>query len=330
MALRGMARVPAATRGAIERIAHAQGYIRDPEMSRVLSRARGPAPEAGEVIAFLAEKRMEDVSDSETPWLRNIFRFASEAAHLLGYRLQWQYLPPTADRQKMLARKLRNCGIRGLLIGPITLWEQKRLYFPWEHFAAVETGTTITSPLFHRVERDYYDDLIHLWEWLYERKVRRVGIALTPQRREIMHHMPEATLLWFQQNHPDMLMIPHFGDNDPWEPDAFIRWVKQHRPEVVTVYEPEVVEWLEHAKFHIPRDIGVVHLSSRGSSETGLVPDTERMSHEAIRHLAHLIQTGAWGLPQRRISLALRNIFNPGRTVQIASKPKKRKPVPFR
>ncbi len=318
MALRNMGRVPIATRERITKKAAELGYVRDLEMSRLMSRARRPEQlTTREELVFLSEAPIGRTPNSKTPWLHGMFHAAKEAAHLLGYELK----PLTIDRdfaaQKKLSRALWTQGIRGLLIGPVTTWSPAILALDWKHFACVELGSTLQNPSLHRVERGFYDDLLELYGYLRDLGYRRIGIALPKMRLEFMRHMPESTLLFFERNHLDMQPVLPMHLSHEWSARGLNRWLRDQKPDVLLVYEPQIPRWLAKTKTRVPRDIGVVYLSSQGGKKSGLLPDIGLMAKEAIHLLARMVEGGEWGIPRRPRSHRFRNIFCPGGTIAI-------------
>jgi DNA-binding LacI/PurR family transcriptional regulator len=320
MALRGLGRVPAATRQHIEKMAAKLGYVRDLEMSRLMSRARRPSqPVTREQLVFLSELPLGSKPPPQSPWLHSMFEAARDAAHLLGYELEPIHLHADASSQKKLSRTLYSRGVRGLLAGPVTTWNPAILCLDWKHFACVEIGTTIQKPSLHRVERSYYDDLLELYAHLRANGYRRIGMAMPEVRLEYMRHMPEATLLLFQQQNPDMQVLDPLSSMHEWSQAGLKRWLKEQKPDVILIYEPQVTHWLQRLKVRVPHDLGIVYLSSVGGSQTGLVPDINLLARESIHLLVRLVEGGEWGLPHRARSHRFRNIFNAGKTIAGAA-----------
>ena len=244
-----------------------------------------------------------------------MFHSARDAAHLLGYKLEFATIGPDPASQKKVSRKLLNEGIRGLIAGPITTWTPAALALDWEHFACVEMGTTIESPSLHRVERSFYDDLLEFYAYLYDMGYRRIGLALSRTRLEFMRHMPESTLLFFEQTHPYMQRASPLCANYEWSANGLKRWLHDQKPDVLLVYEPDISQWLSQMRIRVPQDIGVAFLSSAGGVQSGLVPDINLLAKEAIHLLARMVEGGELGIPRRARSHRFRNIFNPGRTI---------------
>jgi LacI family transcriptional regulator len=321
MALRGLGRIPPSTRQKIEQLAAANGYLRDPEMARLMSRARRTSPKTDrEVLMFLAEVPIGAKPDPRSPWLHPMFHRARDAARLLGCELEHVTVEQDPRSHEKLSRSLRARGIRGLLVGPVTTWRPAELRLNWEFFAAVELGTTLQQPLLHRVERGFYDDLRAAYDHLRTCGYRRIGLAMTKTRLEFMRHMPEATLLYFQQEHPEMIPIPPLTAAHEWSQAGLRDWLREQKPDVLVVYDEEVWRWLPRLKIRVPQDIGVFYLSSNGGSQSGLVPDVNLLTREAIHLLNRLVERAEWGLPHHARSHRFNNFFHPGATLRRKSR----------
>jgi hypothetical protein len=165
------------------------------------------------------------------------------------------------------------------------------------------------------VERSYYDDLLELYARLQAKGYRRIGLAMPEIRLEYMRHMPEATLLMFENHNPQMKPAIPLSASHPWSQAGLEQWLREQRPDVILIYEPQVIHWLKRLKVRIPRDLGVIHLSSIGGVQSGLVPDIDLLARESIHLLVRLVQSGEWGLPHRPRSHRFRNIYNEGETI---------------
>jgi len=316
MALRGLGRIPPETRKKIERVAAESGYIRDLEMSRLMARARHASqPADREVLVFLSETPIGPNPDPRAPWLHGMFHAARSAARLLGCELEHETIGPDPRAQQKLSSSLRARGIRGLLVGPITTWFPPVLSLNWDHFAAVEIGPTLQKPLLHRVVRGYYDDLVESYGHLWASGYRRIGIALSRQRLDFMRHMPEATLLYFQQEHPEMLPVAPMHVAHEWSQDGLRCWLREQKPDVILVYEPDVPGWLSSLKIRVPRDLGVFYLDSTGGRQSGLVPDVDLMVTQAVCKLVRKVKAAKWGVPRRASTQLFNNLFNQGATI---------------
>ena len=313
MALRGLARVPATTRAVVEHAAAELGYIRDPAIGHVLARSRRKAVSARETIVFLSEIPIATKPDPRAPWLFDMRREAAAAAHLLGCELETIVIPGKPTAMHELGRRLWMRGIRGILVGPVTLADEARIEMDWEKFSAVEIGTTLRHPRLHRVERLFFEDCRELFEFLRSQGRRRIGIALDARRRFIMRDIPEATLLLHLQRDPSSEPVTPLPP-DAWNRAGFIAWMKKEKPDCIVVYDTEPANWLKSAPASVRAGIDTAYLSVSQPEEIGLVPDVATMVRESVGMLHWMIQTGERGIPARCRSHGFRNLLQKGTT----------------
>lgn len=313
MALRGLARVPASTREVVERAAAELGYIRDPEIGHVLARSRRKAVIPRETIVFLSEIPIGAKPDARAPWLFDMRREAAAAAHLLGCELETFVIPPEPAATRELGKKLWMRGIRGILVGPITLAEEARIDMDWGKFSAIEIGTTLRNPRLHRVERLFFEDCSELFELLRAKGRRRIGLALDARRRYFMRNIPEAALLLhLRRDTASQYVEPLPPEN--WSRAGFLEWIEKEKPDCIVVYEDEPVRWLKSAPKSLRTKIGTAYLSASKPDQTGLVADVSTMIRECIGMIHWMIQTGERGIPARCRSHGFRNLLQKGKS----------------
>lgn len=313
MALRGLARVPAATRALVESAAAELGYIRDPEIGQVLARSRRKATAARETIAFLTEIPLGNKPDPRAQWLFEMRSEAAAAAHLLGCELETVVIPADPSAMRELGRRLWARGIRGILIGPMTLADEARIEMDWEKFSAVEIGTTLRHPRLHRVERLFFEDCCELFELLRVKGRRRIGIALSARRRYFMRNIPEAALLLHLRQNAASQHVEPLPSAD-WNRAGFLAWLKKEKPDCIVVYESDLMPWLKSAPATVRAGIGTAYLSAYKPEQTGLVADVSTMVRESISMIHWMIQTGERGIPVRCRSHGFRNLLQEGTT----------------
>ncbi|MFM8763489.1 MAG: LacI family DNA-binding transcriptional regulator [Spartobacteria bacterium] len=313
MALRGLARVPAATRAVVERAAAELGYVRDPEIGQVLARSRRKAAAARETIVFLSEVPIGTKPDPRAPWLFHMRREATAAAHLLGCEVETVVIPADPSAMREVGRRLWLRGIRGILVGPVTLAAEARIEMDWEKFSAIELGTTLRYPNFHRVERLFVEDCRELFKLLRSKGRRRIGLALDARRRFMMRDIPEATLLLHLKRDPTAEHVAPLPP-DAWNRAGFLAWLKKEKPDCIVVYEVDPIRWLKSDPASLRTGVGMAYLSASKPEQTGLVADVATMIRESVGMLHWMIQTGERGIPVRCRSHGFRNLLQKGKT----------------
>ncbi len=313
MALRGLARVPPGTRAVVERAAAELGYVRDPEIGHVLARSRRKALTARETIVFLSEIPIGRKPDPRAPWLFEMRREAEAAAHLIGCELETIVIPAKPSAMRELGRLLWVRGIRGILVGPMTLADEARIEMDWEKFSAVESGTTLHYPRLHRVERLFFEDCCELFGLLRDKGRRRIGIALDARRRYFLRNIPEAALLLHLQRDSASQYVEPLPQ-ESWNRAGFLAWLRKEKPDCIVVYENDPIRWLKSAPATLRAGVGTAYLSVSKPDQTGLVADVSTMIRESVGMLHWMIQTGERGIPARCRSHGFRNLLQKGRT----------------
>lgn len=172
----------------------------------------------------------------------------------------------------------------------------------------LELGSTLEHPVLNRVERSYHEDCLILYGYLRQRGYRRIGLALSEQRRRFMHSVPEAALLLHQARVKDADAVPPLPEAD-FHPNGYRRWLNQERPDV-SVFCPSDIPVEIPTQTRTP----AVYLSAVEPHQTGLVPDIDLMTRDAVHFLHQMVVPGVRGQPVRCCSHAYRNIFQPGTT----------------
>ncbi len=293
------------------------GYVRDNEMAKVLTRARKQMGQEGaqETLVYVSEVPV-DKHYPDSPAVYLLYQAARDAASLLGYGLTNVTVERDVRTHKAVSRTLIARGLRGLILAPFTQWSPARLEFDWAQFASVEIGTTLDWPPTHRIEREYHEDLLELYDWLRSKGYRRIGLAFSKQRIKFLKYIPESSLLLYEQWHADMVRVPPLYDSYEWNIDGFQRWLKAEEPEVIIIFESDARSWLKQIGVGVPENLGVVHLFAQNGNDTGLIPDMSLMAAEAVHMLCGMVKEGQWGLPRRRRTHAFRSIFQEGKSIR--------------
>jgi hypothetical protein len=317
MALRGLARVPVATRKRVETAARELNYMADPEIGRILARSRNPNRTAHECFAYLSEEPIHGEAEQTLPWLLSFFEEARAACHLLGCEIEPYLIPTDPKAQQALGKKLLNIGIKGLLIAPVTTRVVAEIRMNWSQFAAVDIGSTLQFPRLHRVERSYYEDCELLYSHLCQKGYRRIALVLSEKRRQIIRDIPEASLLLFLRRNPSCEWI------EPLQPEAFnpeglLTYVKDKKPDVILVYEEEPVQWLSSLKREERPAFAYLNVIQR--TQTGLVAERSSMIRDAVRMLKRMVDGGEFGIPERNRIIGYRSVLQSGTSASPVSR----------
>lgn len=316
-ALKGGRGVSEATRATVNATAQKMGYMPDPAISTAMARMRSRKRAELDTIAWLTSHGKPGA------WRDNfiiseIHRGATEQAARLGYRLEEFVLNEAGMSPRRLGGILYSRAVRGVVIAPLR--EQGAIEgFPWQHFASVACGPSLSSPLLHRVSADQYMVVRVAWAALAERGYRRPGLFVSATDSRRVNDRWRSGLLGVQQLFsPDQVVPPMVTDD--WNPEVFLRWYREHRPDVVLAY-PEVCDWLRKGGVKVPRDCGFALLNYHECGRyAGVAHHFGHQGAAAVALVAADIHANQFGLPAVRKNVSMECVWRDGPTVRPLKK----------
>jgi LacI family transcriptional regulator len=318
-ALRDSPAVSRATRQRIQKIAQRLGYRPDPGLTRLL-----------EAIRFRKQNRQPNVLayltayDQRGGWRRHptqriCFEGASRRAAECGYRLEefWVMEPGMTDLR--LSQIIRARGIEGVIIAPLPAPRLVLQKFCWEWFSAVEVGYSLALPALHRVCSHQFQSVMLLAEKLHAAGYQRIGLAMSRQHDERVHHHWRAGhlaahSLWGVGDGRHLMFL-----SPDWSRDTFQQWLKRCRPDAIITIGPSVGEWLAELDWRVPRDLGLanVDVALDAPGVTGIDQSPQLIGSAAIDLLLSLIQHHERGVPAVPRVTKVQGTFVPGRTIRL-------------
>lgn len=259
--LRGSPHVSPATRERVLAAAKRIGYRPDPLFARLMSvvrstKRKGIQPGIGIVRDDVYHDDLHDPAYQyvSTQDIRN-------RAERHGYLVEEFTLGHGGLTPRRLTSILRARGIEGLIISP----QSSRMdcsALDYSDFATATFGYGLQSPYLHRACTNMWQGILGVAETLTARGYRRIGLAITDWIDARLDHTYSGALLYFQQRVAPEERIPRliFPANNPADGrQAFCKWVKQYRPDVIISFHTYVPDWLvEDLGLRIPDDIGLV------------------------------------------------------------------------
>lgn len=265
MALRDHPRVAPATRERIKKIAKAQGYTPDPNLTELMRylRKRDISKEEPVIAILNAKHEPLDKLCRDSLLIR---QGAKERAEELGFKTEDFWLHEPGMRMKRIVQILEARGIRGIVVLPVeTLRDVFSL--PQENFTGVATCAVAAKLGYNQVHPHFYQSMHVGIASLVERGFERIGFCVTDSEDERSNHLYKSYLLWHQSNMPAKNRVPILSKASI-EKDDLIKWVKKKKPDVVLSPNIEHYHWLKEAGIRIPEDISFAALSP-ALEETG-------------------------------------------------------------
>jgi LacI family transcriptional regulator len=319
-ALQNRAGVSKATRARILRLARKLNYTPDARVSAMMSTISTAGSKDLVPIAWLNANSEEDAW-SKYKFLSPYLQGAQECAQRLGYRIDeiWANGPEISMRR--IAQVLYQTGIEGVII----THPCRRFRLNWDFLASISLEGTMLSPLINSVTADYYSNLLLALKVLRRFGYRRIGICLDEAVDRCAAHTCDAATQYFQSHLPKAEIIPalyyKWGSlaNQKLGKAQAIAWMKRHRPDVVVGLSNQLLDWVKTAGFHVPGEMGVVHLATDDdvSDWAGVCSHRRQIGSAAVELLVSLMRSRRFGIPELPLNTLVRGEWHPGRTLLL-------------
>lgn len=300
LALRGDARVSAARRETIRRVAAELGYRPDPMLGSLAAyrqARRGVAIRS--TIAWLNQwpdpKDLKRHREFAAYW-----EGATAAARSVGYQLEEFVAGPDISGER-LHRILAARNVRGVLLPP-HLAPLQLTGFGWDEFAVVRFGTSVPHPRAHVISCDQLHAARMAFEQIRARGYRRIGFVTSARfDRNTLGNFRAGFLLGRDSHLPARDRLePLFLDDKASAESALIlaTWLKRTRADAVLSSNPVLKNLLSQLHVSVPRDLAVAVTSVLdGKFDTGIDQNCVEIGAVALRTLAGQIQQNERGIP---------------------------------
>jgi LacI family transcriptional regulator len=294
-ALRNAPGVASTTHRRVLALARRLHYRPDPALAVLNAYRLGRKKRANhEPIAFLTNHPTPNYWKQIGTFIR-YYEGASQRAEELGYRLEPFWLGDPELTPRRASRILRDRGIRGLLVGPLTKG-QSSLDLEWDWFCAVALGRSLAQPGLTTVSTNHFQAVELAWRKAVDHGFRRIGLALTEHEDVRTVGALRASYL-LQQTRSGRTALPILLMAD-FSTKATAEWVADYRPDVLLSSDQRHHDLLGSRQ---RRTLPFIHLNvSPQSNLSGIDQGHDRVGEHAaaILHLK-LIQRET-GIPTRR------------------------------
>ena len=310
------------TRERILKIAQRLGYTPDARISSWMAKVRETKKKDLLPIAWLNTHSDKDAwgrYDFLSPYLRG----ASGRARQLGYHIENIWAHQDAMPMRRVSQIVRQRGIEGVIIThPV-----RHFHLAWNSVAAVSLEGSLLAPRLHHVMSDTNFNLLLAWKTLKRSGRGQIGICLQEEIDRFSHHMIRSTVQFlYRTTSPGdrirPLLLSHHT-TDEAKRKATVEWIKKEKPKVVIGHDSRLVQWIKDAGYHIPQDIGVVHIATDDDVNdwAGISSRREQVGAYAAEWVISLLQNRRFGVPETAVNMAIRGAWHEGWT--LSNKPKK-------
>ncbi len=311
-ALRDDATISAAVRQQIRRTARSLGYRPNPLVSTLMAQLHVQRRRADPHHIAWIDLWPSDNASAQLLLFNPLLQGARIRARELGYGIEVHKpvqsgIDPSRLRQILLARSQW-----GIVIPPVP--EAARHYdLAVEGFAAVTIGTSLHTPLMHRVSPDLYQGGQLACGELRQRGCRRIGLVLTQSMSDRVEGKWLGAYLAEQQQWPAEERLPPLLCA-AGQPAAFQRWLGQNKPDAILLAEEQVENWLTKAKLAGgPVVTAWLLLEQKNSRKQGVDYRGEKIGAAAIEVVVGQIHRNERGSPSIPNSLLMQGVWAGGR-----------------
>lgn len=316
LALKGHPSIPPETRDRIRKIAEKLGYTPDPMLSALAAyRLRqGPSSFHG-TLGWLANSRPDWTWRSQVVFCE-YYEGAVARAKKHGYNIEVFDLGERGMTPARMSGILQSRNISGLLVCPQPAPDTE-LDFEWDKFSAVTFGYTLVRPQLHTIAATQYRLMLRLVHKLREMGYRRLGMAYGPQFNERTDFNYLAGWMVEQHLAKSKINIPFLERACIGMPDAFSKWFRRYKPEVVISPDVKILEILRQCGLKAPDDVSVACLCvpSQDTVLSGMCENPQHIGAVGVDFLVAMINRGERGIPEIQQRLHVEAIWKPGRTL---------------
>lgn len=267
-ALRNHPQIREETRRLIREVADRLGYVRDPEIARLMHRVRTSAAEPNRsVLATLSLWPTEGFFRLDA-YTTSLIEGVKARLAELGFALESVEYGANPAGRKHLRRQLKQRSIEGLLILPLPPDPVKEPDIDWDIVAVVSTDLKLERPAFHRVTPHHFRNALTLLERLRDLGYRRPGLVGCKSSIGRDNDAYASAYLRFAQRHFEQA-LPVLEEAEVG--NVLGEWYRKFQPDAVIVTELWLLDLLRAQSGKLPGiDFGACSLSQKGEQLAGI------------------------------------------------------------
>jgi len=319
LALRDHGKISKATKEKVQAMAKEMGYVKDPEISRLMAYIRNRKDlKLQSILGFLHNEPTEFRKNSGS-YLMKLYEGAKAEAENLGYILEPLWLQQPGMNPKRMQQIIDARNIKGVLLAPSPSDKVEKLKsLDYSKLSGVNISYSIVEPRFSRVAVNHYQAMNLAMDTLWAKGFRRIGLALEEKASKRVRDLWVAGFSAWQYSKFKEIKTPPLIITDEWE-KPLLKWQKDHKVEVVLTQNAIVQNILESAKLRVPEDVSVAFLNANfqkgKQSHAGIVQDVYREGQIAIQYLVSLILSREQGIPENNVTMMTKGKWQEGSTV---------------
>lgn len=312
-ALRDSKRVHPETRERVKAHAKKLGYQANPLLGATFSALR-----MARHHGFSGMLALVDVAAGPKPELmlfhREVVRGATARAKELGFGAEvfWVGKSAPALSVKRLKQVLRARGIYGVIFLPFDRL-QDFSEFDFQQISAVGMDHRLVKPSLHTVQPDHYLSMRRALERLAGRGYARMGLCIEARKDErVDHKWSSGFLSFFRLAGRELAVPPLIAETLSRE--AFRRWFRAHKPDVIIGHGQIMVEWLREMRVKVPDDVGFfrINVTERSQPCAGLDLQPHLLGAVAVETVVAMLHRREQGVPRFPNTISIDAVWSDG------------------
>jgi LacI family transcriptional regulator len=319
LALRDHSRISEKTRKRVREKAEELGYIRDPELSRLMAYIRNRKTAKFQANLGFLHCLEAPISPeaNEYQWL--LYEAARQQAADMGYSLNVIWMTEKGMNRKRISQILEARNIQGVLVAPLPhgLGFQPAKLLDAENYSGVTIGYSVTDPRYSRITVNHYQAINLAMDKLWEAGYRRIGLAMEEQASARVRDLWLAGFVAWQYKQFHRMRVTPLVIEDEWK-HALRDWMDALKPDVVMTQTDQLETTLEALGYAVPDDVGVAYLNANFKRRDvgGVVQDIRTEGRLAIEYLVSQILSRRRGVPVNNVTISVKGSWKTGATLK--------------
>lgn len=304
----------------VSRVLRGEKYVSDRVRRTVEAAARELAYQADPMLSALSEHRRRlgtrksyskigiiNAWPQNRDWLTGtspgkiLYQGVRRRSAELGFDTEIFYLELSGGKITHLLEMLHARGITGLLLLPLPFPVPEaftRRIEDWKKFVMVAVEHGFGYPNCNYVWTDQFASACMLWDELWQRGYRRIGLELNAEHAQRSHGLWEAAYL-LKQNQANLAAtakLPVFK-SEVTQRAEFLKWFHRHKPDAIMGKTLQILDWVREEGLEVPGRFGFASFDCHFESGAvaGILQRREEIGETAVSFLFRLLQERKYG-----------------------------------
>lgn len=319
LALRDHSRISEKTKRLVREKAEELGYVRDPELSRLMAYIRNRKATKFQANLGFLHCLTHPLSKEANDYLFQLYEAARDQAAELGYSLNIIWLTEKGMTKRRIAQILEARNIQGVLVAPtpLDLGFQPGDRMDASKVSGVTIGYSVVNPRYSRITVNHYQAINLAMDRLWEIGYRRIGLAMDEISSARVRDLWLAGFAAWQYTHFHRMRVSPLVLQKDWKLEMK-EWMGDFKPDVVMTQAGLAQSTLVELGYRVPDDVGVAYLNAnfQRGKVGGIVQDIRTEGQLAIEYLVSQILSRRTGVPDNNVTIMVKGSWRSGNTLK--------------